>query len=115
MTSPEPLTTGLIKQIMAYLDRQAPPPTASAHLIFGTNQPVPAELVVHRYHQGLVPLVIATGGMNRHTSVIEAREHQRILIGLGVPESVIHVEDRSTAGPSNCCAPSSPTPQASMP
>lgn len=58
--------------------------------------PIPAELVAQRYHQGLVPLVILTGGVNRHTGVVEAHLHHGILLEQGVPEAVIRYEDRST-------------------
>jgi hypothetical protein len=58
--------------------------------------PTPAELVAQRYHQGLVPLVILTGAINRHTGVIEAHLHRRILLEQGVPETVIRYEDRAT-------------------
>lgn len=83
-------------RITAYLDVHAPPRGPAAHIVFGTNQPTPAEIVADRYHQGLAPLIILTGGVNRHTGVIEAREHRRILLEQGVPERVIRCEDRST-------------------
>ncbi len=81
--------------ITQYVDVQAHPPTASAHFIFGTNQALPVEIVASRYHQGLAPLIIATGGVNRHDGSIEGQEFRRRLIELGVPESVIRTEDRS--------------------
>jgi hypothetical protein len=83
-------------RITAYLDVHAPPPGPAAHIIFGTRLPAPAELVARRYHQGLAPLIIVTGGVNRHTGVIEAHLHHRILLEHGVPETIIHYEDRST-------------------
>lgn len=82
-------------QITAYLDMEAPPTAPTAHMVFGTNQPIPARLVAGRYHQGLAPLIILTGGVNRHNGIIEAREHRRILLEHGVPEAVIRVEDTS--------------------
>jgi uncharacterized SAM-binding protein YcdF (DUF218 family) len=84
------------ERITAYLDVDAPPPGPAAHIIFGTRLPTPAEVVAERYHQGLVPLVILTGGVNRHTGVIEAHLHRHILLEQGVPEAVVRYEDRST-------------------
>lgn len=83
-------------RITAYLDAQAVPTVPTAHMIFGTNQPIPAEVVARRYHQGIAPLIILTGGVNRHTRVVEAIEHRRILLEHGVPEAVIRYEDSST-------------------
>ena len=39
---------------------------------------------------------ILTGGVNRHTGVLEAIEHRRILLEHGVPEAVMRYEDSST-------------------
>lgn len=82
-------------RITAYLDAEAQPPGPTAHIVFGTNQAIPAELVARRYHQRLAPLIVLTGGVNRHTGVIEALEHRRTLLELGVPEAVIRHESRS--------------------
>jgi hypothetical protein len=84
------------ERIAAYLDVDAPPPRPAAHIIFGTRLPTPAELVAHRYHQGMAPLIILTGGTNRHTGVVEAHLHRSILLERGVPETVIRYEDSST-------------------
>jgi hypothetical protein len=84
------------KRITGYLDVHAPPPGPSAHFIFGTRHPTPSELTAQRYHQGLVPLVIVTGGVNRVTGVMEADLHRRILHEHGVPETVIRCESKST-------------------
>ncbi|MEO3767758.1 YdcF family protein [Streptomyces sp. B5E4] len=87
-----------IGEITAYVDVSAPPPAgrAAAHLVFGTNQSgPPVEIVAERYHRGLMPLVILTGGVNRHNGVVEAREFRRLLMARGVPERVIRCEDRS--------------------
>jgi uncharacterized SAM-binding protein YcdF (DUF218 family) len=83
------------KRITGYLDVQAPPPGPSAHFIFGTRHPTPSELTAQRYHEGLVPLVIVTGGVNRVTGVMEADLHRRILLEHGVPEAVIRCESKS--------------------
>ncbi len=84
------------ERIAAYLDVHAPPAGPAAHIIFGTRLPTPAELVAQRYHEGLAPLIILTGGTNRHTGVVEARLHRHILLERGVPEGAIRYEDSST-------------------
>ena len=84
-------------EITAFVDVETPPPSGkpTAHLIFGTNQPAPAVIAADRYRRGLAPLIIATGGINRHNQINEAREFQRILADNGVPDSAIRIEDRS--------------------
>lgn len=54
--------------ITAFVDIDAPPPASepTAHVIFGTNQIQPVEIVADRHKRGLAPLIIATGGVNRH-------------------------------------------------
>lgn len=98
MTSPD-LTAAEIADITAYTDIEAPPPPGqpAAHLIFGTNQTEPAVIAAQRYRQGLAPLIIATGGINRHNQVNEAREFHRVLTGHGVPEDAIRIEDQSAS------------------
>jgi uncharacterized SAM-binding protein YcdF (DUF218 family) len=82
-------------RITAYLDVQAPATKPTAHIVFGTNQPTPAEVVADLYHEGLAPLIILTGGVNRHNGIVEAQVHRRILLEHGVPEDVIRYEDTS--------------------
>lgn len=95
MTDPS-LSPGQITQITAYVDIEAPPPdTPAAYLIFGTNQPQPAMIVAERYHRGLAPLVIATGGINRHNGINEGQQFRSILTEGGVPESSLRIEDKS--------------------
>jgi uncharacterized SAM-binding protein YcdF (DUF218 family) len=67
----------------------------TAHFIFGTNQVIPVDLVAERYHKGLAPFIIATGGVNRHDGIVEGQEFRRLLIEGGVGESAIRCEDRS--------------------
>src|SRR5437660_178776 len=55
----------------------------------------PTEVVAGRYHEGLAPLIILTGGMNQHKGIIEARDHRRILLEHNVPEDAIHFEEQS--------------------
>ncbi|WP_079152570.1 YdcF family protein [Streptomyces sp. RTd22] len=93
----EDLGSERIGEITAFVDIEAPPPVGLpvALLVFGTNQAKPAEIAAERYHQGLAPLIIATGGVNRHNGVVEAREFRRLLMERGVPDAVIRYEDQS--------------------
>jgi hypothetical protein len=86
-----------VAEVTTFVDIEAPPPSnqPAAHLIFGTNQAEPAVIAADRYHDGLAPLIIVTGGVNRHNHANEAREFHRILTGCGVPGSAIRVESRS--------------------
>jgi uncharacterized SAM-binding protein YcdF (DUF218 family) len=45
--------------------------------------------------QGLAPLIIATGGINRHNGVVEGQTFGQLLTASGVPDSSIRVEDQS--------------------
>jgi uncharacterized SAM-binding protein YcdF (DUF218 family) len=56
---------------------------------------MPVEIVTERYRQGLVPLVIVTGGVNRHNGIIEGQVFHRLLSERGVPTDIIRCEDRS--------------------
>ncbi|GAB2817062.1 YdcF family protein [Streptomyces daliensis] len=93
----EDLTSEQIDEFTAFVDIEALPPEGepTAHLIFGTCQAQPIEIVAARYHQGLAPLIIATGGVNRHNGVVEGREFHRLLIERGVPDTAIRYEDTS--------------------
>jgi DUF218 domain len=59
------------------------------------NQPPPAAVVAARYRDGLAPLVIVTGGINRHNGVVEGQMFRRLLTAAGVPDAAIRVEDQS--------------------
>jgi hypothetical protein len=84
-----------IPDITSYVDIEAPPPGPSAHLLFGTNQIAPVAVVAERYHSGLAPLIIATGGVNRHDGSNEAQQFRRLLVAKDVPDAVIRSEDTS--------------------
>jgi hypothetical protein len=63
--SDDDLSPAQVTAITAYVDIEAPPPDEpTAHIIFGTNQARPATIVAERYHRGLAPFVIATGGQS---------------------------------------------------
>jgi hypothetical protein len=91
------LTPERVAALTAAVDIDAPPPGGEpvALVLFGTNQAAPAQIAAARYHAGAAPLVIATGGINRHNGIIEGREFARQLTEAGVPDSVIRVEDQS--------------------
>ncbi|WP_416984460.1 YdcF family protein [Streptomyces sp. T028] len=91
------LSADQIREIASFVDIEALPPQGepTAYFLFGTNQRKPVEIAAERYHEGLAPLVIATGGINRHTGIVEGQEFRRLLIGRGVPESAIRCEDRA--------------------
>lgn len=93
------LPASQIAEITAFTDIDAPQPPGrpAAHFIFGTNQARPAEIAASRYHEGVAPLIIATGGVNRHNQVNEAREFYRILTSSGVPDEAIRIEDKSAS------------------
>jgi DUF218 domain len=96
--SGDELTAEQVGTITAAVDIEAPPPDAEpvALVLFGTNQTAPARIAARRYHEGTAPLVIATGGVNRHNGVIEADAFARQLTEAGVPDSVIRIEDQSS-------------------
>jgi hypothetical protein len=96
MTDSE-LTAAQIAALTASVDIDAPPPDTepSALVLFGTNQTAPARIAADRYHRGLAPLIIATGGINRHNGIVEGREFARQLAAAGVPASAVGVEDQS--------------------
>ncbi|NUO97175.1 MAG: YdcF family protein, partial [Nonomuraea sp.] len=84
-------------EITAFVDVEARPPDdkPTALLLFGTDQAIPTEIAAERHHAGLAPLIIVTGGVNRHNGIVEGRTFQRLLIERGVPAEVIRCEDRS--------------------
>jgi uncharacterized SAM-binding protein YcdF (DUF218 family) len=91
------LTAAQIAALTASVDIDAPPPGTepSALALFGTNQAAPVHLAAGRFHRGLAPLIIATGGINRHNGIVEGREFARQLAAAGVPASAVRVEDQS--------------------
>lgn len=92
------LTADETKTITQFVDITAPPPDGqpTALVIFGTNQFDPVlDLVIDHHRRGLAPLIIATGGVNRHNGIVEGREFHRRLIEHGIPDAVIWYEDRS--------------------
>ena len=97
MTDADDLTPQQVADLTAYVDIEAAPPDGEpvALVLFGTNQQAPARIAAERYHAGAAPLIIATGGINRHNGINEGREFARQLAEAGVPGTVIRVEDQS--------------------
>ncbi|MGW2328798.1 YdcF family protein [Streptomyces sp. NPDC001700] len=95
--SGEGLDSGRIGEITGFVDIEAEPPVGlpTALLVFGTNQARPVEIAAERYRQGLAPVIIVTGGVNRHNGIVEGREFRRMLMERGVPDDVIRCEDQS--------------------
>jgi acetyl esterase/lipase len=91
------LTAEQISTLTASVDIDAPPPGTrpSALVLFGTNQTPPSRIAADRYHRGLAPLIIATGGINRHDGIVEGREFARQLAAADVPASAVRIEDQS--------------------
>lgn len=93
--SEDVFTPEQVAEITSFVDIEAMPHEPSAHLVFGTNQAIPANIVAERYHQGSAPLIIVTGGVNRYNGIVEGREFHRLLVANDVPEQAIRVEDQS--------------------
>lgn len=95
--SDEDLDAEQINEITAFVDIEAPPPREqpTAHILFGTNQVKPTDIAAERYHNGLAPLLIATGGINRHSGTIEGWELYKLLTERDVPETAIRYENRA--------------------
>jgi hypothetical protein len=74
--SDEELTPERVTALTAAVDIEASPPDGEpvALVLFGTNQAAPARIAAERYHGGAAPLVIATGGVNRHNRIIEHQD-----------------------------------------
>lgn len=91
------LTPDDIACTTAASDITAPPPDIPAALVlFGSNQyDQPVRIAAGRHRQGLAPLIIATGGTNRHDGTTEGRELARRLEAEGVPADVIRIEDQA--------------------
>lgn len=96
MTGDE-LTPEQVRAITAAVDIEAAPPEnePAALVLFGTNQAAPVRIAAESYHRGAAPLIIATGGVNRHNGIVEGPEFARQLTEAGVPASAIRVEDTS--------------------
>ena len=108
------LSPGQVTEITAYVDIEAPPPAPTALIIFGTNQRQPADIAASRYHSGLAPLIIVTGGINRHNGVVEGQMFRQLLHAAGVPiaRSGSRINPRIPGRTSSCRCHSSAKPSA---
>ncbi|GIG66978.1 YdcF family protein [Phytomonospora endophytica] len=81
----------------AYVDVHVPPPEdlPVAVFVFGTKQIRPVEIAAGRHLRGAAPLVIVTGGVNRHDGRVEGPWMRDELIARGVAASAIRVEETS--------------------
>lgn len=92
------LTPARAAELTARADIAAPPPDGEpvALVLFGTNkQDEPVRIAAGCYRRGTAPLIIATGGVNRHDGSTEGREFARRLAAAGVPAGAVRVEDQS--------------------
>ena len=72
------------------------PAQADLAIIFGTRYPEPAAIAAELYHAGIVPHIVLTGGINKHTGMVESHQHHAILLTMDVPATALIVEDTST-------------------
>jgi uncharacterized SAM-binding protein YcdF (DUF218 family) len=95
--SDEHLSAEQVRDFTQRADIDSPPPAGepTALVVFGTSQAAPAVIAAARYHRGVAPLVIVTGGVNRHNGIVEGREFTRLLTAADVPPAAIRVEDQS--------------------
>lgn len=93
----EALSLDAVVEVTAYVDVHLPPPDdlPVVLFVFGTNQLVPIEIAAERHLSGMAPLVIVTGGVNRHDGRIEGPWLRDELLRRGVSSSAIRVEETS--------------------
>lgn len=72
------------------------PQHADLAVVFGTRYSTPIPLVAQLYRDGIVPLIVLTGGINRQTGENEAQAHSKLLRAENMPDSAILIEDQST-------------------
>ena len=92
------LTPEQLAELTDRADISAPPPDGEpvALVLFGTNQQdAPVRIAADRYAVGAAPLIIATGGINRHDGSTEGQEFARKLVGAGIPAEAVRVEEQS--------------------
>jgi uncharacterized SAM-binding protein YcdF (DUF218 family) len=91
------LSPSEVQKITRYLDAATPLP-AAADLIFvpGTRLPTPALIAADLFRRRIAPIIVLTGGDNRHTGENEARAHVALLREQGIALDSMIMEDRST-------------------
>lgn len=85
-----------IKKITDYIFLKPNPQKADLALVFGTRHSEAINKVFELYHDGLVPKILVSGGINRVTEENEAKEMSDKLIKLGVKRDDIILENKST-------------------
>ncbi len=91
------LTPAEIDRITRYLHIESGTPVqADLAFVFGTRYSDPLNIVRHLYQQRIVPHIVLTGGINRHTGINEALTHYDILTAAGIPDDAIIIEAEST-------------------
>jgi len=93
----EALSLDAVVEMTAYADVHIPPPDdlPVALFVFGTNQSAPIEIAAERHLRGTAPLVIVTGGVNRHDGRVEGPWLRDELLERGVAAEAIRVEETS--------------------
>lgn len=84
------------ERIASFLNACAVTTNADLAFVFGTRLPTPADIAAELFLNGVVPLVVLTGGFNRTTGANEAEQHLEILLSKGVPRDCVIVENQST-------------------
>lgn len=85
-----------IKKITNYIFLKSLPQKADLALVFGTRHQEAINKVCELYHNGLIPKILISGGINRVTGENEALEMSQKLIKLGVNQIDIILENKST-------------------
>ncbi len=91
-----PLTQDEIQQITQYLDVNAEPNLSDMAFVFGARFIQPAYIAAELFKMGLVKYIALTGGKNRLTEINEANTFYEVLIGMGISEAQIILENEST-------------------
>ena len=85
--------------ITAFVDIEAPPPRA-CRLLTSSSAPTSSSLRGLPLSAIIAVLrrsIIVTGGVNRHSGIVEGQEFRRFLTARGVPDEAIRVEDKSAS------------------
>lgn len=91
------LTPEFMKHIGKYLLVETPLAKADMCLVFGNNHADHlANGAADLYFQGYFPLIVVSGGVATDDGRLEAHRMRDVLVGRGVPEECIIVEDKAT-------------------
>ncbi|MFA5358651.1 MAG: YdcF family protein [Patescibacteria group bacterium] len=90
------MTSGNIKKITDYVFINSVPCRADVAIVFGTRHSEPIDLVAKLCQNGHVEKVVLSGGVNSQTGQVEAEVMKNLLVGIGIDESRLIVENRST-------------------